>query len=241
MLRKLLNSVVIVLVFASISFAQTGSLTGTITDASSGDVLPGSNVLIVELSRGAPTNADGVYEVRNIPVGTYTVRASFLGYSVNEQQVEISSGENTLDIQLQPDTFGLDEIVVTGVISGTPKKKLAFTVSSVSSEELEKVPASNVAGALQGKMAGVKVINNTGAPGGAASIRLRGSTAIGGGSGGDQDPLIIVDGVILEGTLADIPTQSIKNIEVLKGASAASLYGSRAANGVIQIFTNRGS
>ena len=240
MLRKILYTAMVCLFGVASAFAQTGTLSGTITDAASGETLPGSNILIVELSRGSATDVDGNYTIEKIPVGTYTIRASFLGYSVNEQEVNIGSGENTLNIQLQPDTFGLDEIVVTGVISGTPKKKLAFTVGSVTSEELERVPSSDASGALQGKMAGVKVVDAGGTPGQAAAIRLRGSTAIGGGNGGDQDPLIIVDGVILEGTLADIPTQNIKNIEVLKGASAASLYGSRAANGVIQIFTKRG-
>ena len=231
---------IVCLIGVTSAYAQTGTLSGTISDAASGETLPGSNIIIVELSRGSATDVDGNYTIENIPVGTYTVRASFLGYSVNEQNVNISSGENTLNIQLSPDTFGLDEIVVTGVISGTPKKKLAFTVGSVSSEDLEKVPSSDASSALQGKVAGVKVVKAGGTPGQAASIRLRGSTAIGGGEGGDQGPLVIVDGVILDGTLADIPSQNIKNIEILKGASAASLYGSRAANGVIQIFTKRG-
>ncbi|WP_018127780.1 SusC/RagA family TonB-linked outer membrane protein [Balneola vulgaris] len=241
MVKKLLLTALLGLFVGGFAYAQTGTLTGSITDAKTNETLPAANILVVELSKGTSTDFDGNYTITDIPVGTYTIKALFVGYSPIEQTVEVTSGRNVLNVQLNPDTFGLDEIVVTGVISGTPKKKLAFTVSDVSAEDIEKVPSSDISGALQGKVSGVKVVQAGGTPGSAASIRLRGSTAIGGGSGGDQEPLIIVDGVILEGTLADIPTQNIKTIEVLKGASAASLYGSRAANGVIQIFTKRGS
>jgi|AntRauTorcE11897_2_1112592.scaffolds.fasta_scaffold00309_2 TonB-linked SusC/RagA family outer membrane protein len=240
MLKKLLQTFVLLLFLSASALAQTGTLEGTITDANTGETLLGANVFLVELSRGAATDVDGNYFVRNIPVGTYTLRSTYLGYKEVSQEVTIGQGANTLDIELTVDTFGLDEVIVTGVISGTPRKKLAFTVGNVSAEDIEKVPTTDISSALQGKVAGVKVTQGSGAPGSSAAIRLRGSTAIGGGNGGDQGPLVIVDGVILDGSLADIPSQSIKNIEILKGAAAASLYGSRAANGVIQVFTKRG-
>ncbi|NCQ11724.1 MAG: SusC/RagA family TonB-linked outer membrane protein, partial [Bacteroidetes bacterium] len=161
---------------------------------------------------------------------------SYVGYKQFVANITVRSSDMVFDITMAPDFLGLDEVVVTGVASGTPRKKLAFTVGKVDQEQLEMVPATDAAGSLQGKVAGVRVVNAGGTPGSAPSIRLRGSTSL----TGSQAPLIIVDGVILEGTLADVNSDDIATIEVVKGASAASLYGSRAANGVVQIITKRG-
>lgn len=130
----------------------------------------------------------------------------------------------------------MEEVVVSGVASGTPRKKLSVTVARIDEKDLKEVPATSVAGALQGKIAGVKIVQGSGRPGSAASIRLRGATAI----RGSQAPLIILDGVLLEGTLADINVDDIASMEVVKGAAASALYGSRAGNGVIVISTLRG-
>ena len=127
-------------------------------------------------------------------------------------------------------------MVVAGVASGTPRKKLSISVGKVDEEDLKQVPASSAAGALQGKVSGVKIVSASGNPGSAAAIRLRGATAIRGGQG----PLIIIDGVMLEGTLQDINVDDIASMEVVKGAAASALYGSRAGNGVIVITTKRG-
>lgn len=224
----------------TIAFAQTGSVSGVVTDEKSGDAVPGVNLILVELNRGISTNADGEYIILNVPAGTYAVRATSIGYSDFRGSISIGSGNTELNIALKADVFGLDEIVVTGVIEGTPKKKLAFTVDEVSGDALELVTATDPGSALQGKVAGVRVVSANGAPGSAPTMRLRGSTSIGGSTGGDQEPLYIVDGVILDGSLADIPSNDIESIELVKGAAAASLYGSRAANGVVQIFTKRG-
>ena len=236
----LFRSALLVILASTAAFAQSGSVTGVITDDGTGETLPGVNIILVELNRGNSANADGEYTISNVPAGTYNVRATFIGYADYRGTVTVGSSEVELNIALKSDVFGLDEVVVTGVIEGTPRKKLAFTVDNVSGEQLEKVPAQDAGSALQGKVAGVKVVSATGAPGSAPSIRLRGSTSIGGGNGGDQEPLYIVDGVILSGSLADIPSNDIESIELVKGAAAASLYGSRAANGVVQIFTKRG-
>jgi len=240
MFKKLQTMALLVILASTAAFAQSGSVTGVITDDGTGETLPGVNIILVELNRGNSANADGEYTISNVPAGTYNVRATFIGYADYRGTVTVGSSEVELNIALKSDVFGLDEVVVTGVIEGTPRKKLAFTVDNVSGEQLEKVPAQDAGSALQGKVAGVKVVSATGAPGSAPSIRLRGSTSIGGGNGGDQEPLYIVDGVILSGSLADIPSNDIESIELVKGAAAASLYGSRAANGVVQIFTKRG-
>lgn len=241
MLRKLLMTFLFMAFSATYILAQNGAVEGTVTD-NNDETIPGANVLLVESEQGTSTGVDGNYSIDNVEPGTYTLRVTFVGFSTFNEEITVESGETAeLDVQLSTDTFGLDEVVVTGVISGTPQKKLAFTVGEVSGDALSRVSSADPSSALQGKMAGVKVVNQGGSPGEAASIRLRGSTSIGGATGGDQEPLIIVDGVILDGTLADIPSSDIESMEVLKGASAASLYGSRAANGVIQIFTKRGS
>jgi TonB-linked SusC/RagA family outer membrane protein len=137
---------------------------------------------------------------------------------------------------LREDPLRLDEAVVTGVVEATPQRKLAFTVNRLSGEQLELVPATNAVSALAGKVAGAQIIQGSGLPGSGASILLRGPTSI----YESNSPLIVVDGVILGASQVDIDPQDIESIEVVKGAAAASLYGSRAQAGVIQIRTRRG-
>lgn len=232
---KLLTMLACIFLFALHAHAQV-NITGTVTDARTGETLPGVNVIVQDLQRGAATDMDGEYEIVNIPSGTYTLEVTYIGYRRYTAEVEVGSENLVQDISLQQDVLGLEEVVVTGVSGVTPQRNLAFTVGRVSERELKEVPAISAASSLQGKMAGVRVIQNTGMPGSAASIRLRGSTAL----VGNQSPLIIVDGVMLDESLADIDALDIESIEVLKGASAASLYGSRAANGVVNITTQRG-
>ncbi|WP_440999187.1 SusC/RagA family TonB-linked outer membrane protein [Fodinibius sp. SL11] len=234
MLRKLLCLIFFSVVFAGSSLAQ-GSISGTVTDARTGDTMPGVNVLITELERGAATGAEGNFEIQNVPSGTYTVRATFVGYTPYTTQVEVGSGEVTLNISLKQDVAGLEEVVVTGVGQGTQTKKLGFSVSKIGETELSEVPSTNVGSALYGKTSGISITSASGDPASSPSIRLRGSTSI----NGDQEPLVIVDGVITNGGLQDINMQDVESIEVVKGAAAASLYGSLAGNGVIQVITKK--
>src|SRR5690606_27836038 len=132
----------------------------------------------------------------------------------------------------------LQELVVTGVAEATPKAKLPFTVERVGSEKLV-VPHASAATALQGKVAGVAVVQGSGRPGEPPAFLLRGAKSIS-ASGRSQEPLYVVDGAILTGALTDFDALDIESIEVIKGAAAASMYGSRAANGVVQIRTKRG-
>jgi TonB-linked SusC/RagA family outer membrane protein len=153
-------------------------------------------------------------------------------------------------LQLKSDPMTLDAVVVTGVAEATEAKKLTFSVGHVDASQLQEAPAVTALGSLEGKVAGVRLIQASGAPGGEPTIRLRGATAIAsqGACGGaicpstdTPGPLIIVDGTITRHSLADINSEDIDHVEIVKGAAASSLYGSDAANGVIQIFTKRGS
>jgi TonB-linked SusC/RagA family outer membrane protein len=226
----------ILLLFSPVLLAQNNMLTGKVTDANSGVELQGATVFIIQTEQGAVVDLDGNYEITSIPDGVYTIRISFIGYRTKTVNDVVIEGDVSLDFVLDRDLLNLEEVVVTGVSGVTPQRNLAFTVDRIGERELQAVPAVSASSSLQGKMPGVSVIQNSGMPGTAASIRLRGSTAL----IGDQSPLIIVDGVLLDESLVDIDALDIESIEVLKGASAASLYGSRAANGVVSIRTRRG-
>lgn len=212
------------------TFAQEKTVSGTVSD-SNGLPLPGTTVLVKGTSTGASTDFDGKYSIQS-GEGEILV-FSYVGYSTKEIQVGTS---NTINVTLQEDAEALEEVVVIGSAQGKSTKELSFSVGQVKNELLENVPFANAASALQGKIAGVSISPTGGNPGSNVAIQLRTANSLATG----QNPLIIVDGVILEGGLADINTEDIARIEVAKGAAGASLYGSRAANGVIQIFTKRG-
>ncbi len=213
---------------------QTRVITGTVTSAVEGEgVLPGVSVTVPGTTIGAYTDANGKYTL-NVPANARTLVFSFIGMKV--QEVEIA-GRSVIDVVLEQDVMNLDEIIVTGVAAGTPRKKMAVAVDKVDAEKLKEVTAGSASTALQGKVAGLTVVNPSGAPGRSSTILVRGATQI----TGSQDPLILLDGVIMEGTLADINVDDIESIEVVKGASAAALYGSRAGNGIIAVTTRRGT
>lgn len=244
MLRKLLSFLCFMALFVSTAVAQTGTLTGTVTGPE-GATIPSANVLLQEIQRGAATDANGEYEISNVPVGTYTLRVSFVGYQTYNEQVTIQQGENEVNIQLSEGQVGLDELVVTGY-GAQSKRELTGSISSVSSEEIQDVPTQNAAGILQGRAAGVQVSTTSGAPGGGFEVEVRGEGSINAG----DDPLYIVDGVQLstsnlseevdESPLNSIAPEDIASIEVLKDAAAAAIYGAQAANGVVLITTKRG-
>ncbi|WP_405609029.1 SusC/RagA family TonB-linked outer membrane protein [Polaribacter sp. Asnod1-A03] len=211
-----------------ITFAQEKTISGVVSDESG--VLPGVSVLIKGTVKGAETDFDGKYSIK-AKVGD-AISFSYIGYKTIVKKVGSS---NTINITLVEDANVLDEIVLTGVAGATSKKKLSVTVASVSAADIEKVPAGSAASALQGKVAGVTV-TNLGRPGAGATILLRG----GANFYGSQSPLVIMDGIFVEGGLGDINVDDIASFEIVKGASASSLYGSRAGNGVIVITTKRG-
>lgn len=197
--------------------------------------LIGATILVKGTTKGTVTDIDGAYSL-TVPEGSNTLVISYTGYST--QEIEIN-GRSSIDISMQTDAALLDEVVVTGVSVGRKTSKLGFSVAKVNEGLIKETPGVNAATALQGKVAGATVVAGSGLPGTDPSIRLRGSTSL----LGSQQPLIIVDGVQLagDGSLADINAEDIETIEVVKGAAASSLYGSRAANGVINIITKRGA
>ncbi|MFI5208139.1 MAG: SusC/RagA family TonB-linked outer membrane protein, partial [Gemmatimonadales bacterium] len=166
------------------------------------------------------------------------LRVRAIGYRPSSRPVTISVGEQTADFSLAADVNRLDEIVVTGVMEGTEKARLPFTVSTVDAADVP-VPATDPLRMLAGRVPGASVVSASGRPGDAPAIILRGPTSLN-ASGRSQEPLYIVDGTIINGNLPDLNPADIENIEVVKGAAAASLYGARAGNGVIQITTRSG-
>lgn len=212
-----------------LTFAQQKTISGTVSDESG--PLPGVSVLVKGTTSGAETDFDGKYTIKAKAGDVLVFR--YLGYKVVQKTVGRS---NTINLTMQEDANVLDEIVVTGVARGTSTKKLGFSLAKVDTKALQEVPAADPANALRGKVAGVRIVQPSGNPSSAPQIRLRGSTSI----SGSQSPLIIVDGIITDGSLRDIPVEDIASMEVVKGAAAASLYGSLAANGVIQIITKKG-
>jgi len=228
------------LVEAAPAAAQTGAIAGTILSAQTGEPLSAAQVMVEGTGLGTLTLANGRFLILRVPAGTYTVNAILIGYAIGSASVTVGEGQTaTANMRLEPQAIALSEIVVTGTVGATQRTKLPFEVAQVNVRDLP-VPNVNVGTALYGKVAGATVHQGSGRPGSAPSILLRGVTSID-ANGRDQEPLYIVDGVILGSSLVDLDGLDIQSVEVVKGAAAASLYGSRAANGVIQIRTKRGA
>lgn len=225
-----------VILHAPIAAQATGTIRGLIRDTE-GTQLDGVQVHVVGTSHGAITNADGRYQLERVPAGTHTVEARLIGFAtVQREQVAVEAGAVvTVDFTLRTQVLSLSELVVTGVTEATTRAMVPFTVARVGRPEMP-VPPQNAIAAIQGKIAGATVIQGS-EPGSGVSIMLRTPTSI----NRENAPLLVVDGVILSASSADISTLDIESIEVVKGAAAASLYGSRAAAGVVQIRTTRGS
>ncbi len=238
MTRKLLAACWCLLLLPGLALAQNAVISGTVTDLD-GEPLIGANVVIESLVLGASTDINGAYsfDVPAANVGrSLVLTAKYVGYTTQTRAITLASGRMTENFQLEEDVLQLEEMVVTGVQAETPQKKLAFTVSKLSTDKLELAPGPNPIESMQGKVAGAAVVSNSGQPGDGLSVRLRGTTSISGSSA----PLYIVDGVILGANQVDIDALDIESMEIVKGAAASSLYGARAQNGVIQITTKRG-
>ncbi len=241
--KKLLAFFIIAVSSAGL-YAQA-TISGTVTDAESGETLPGVNIFIVELQRGAATDADGNYTIPNVSAGTYTVRATFVGYQEYNATITVGNQNMDYDISLQPSVVGLDELVVSGY-AVVPKRELTGSISSVNSREIENVSLQSTEGLLQGRAAGVTVTTTSGNPGGAFSVQIRGNGSINAAT----EPLYIIDGVQVEMSntsnltsttpLNALNPADIESIEVLKDAAASAIYGAQAAAGVVIITTKRG-
>ncbi len=236
-------------------YAQTGAVEGAVVDDDTGDSLPGVNIVVVGTSQGAATDADGRYRIEGVAPGTYTLRASFIGYDEAVRQgVQVQANQTTtVNFSMQQQATDLDEVVVVGY--GTQQRRdLTGSVSSVTPSDIEAAQPETVDEALQGQVAGVQVVQNSNAPGGGISVRIRGQSSITAGS----EPLYVIDGVPVysdnseldpTGGASDTPSPNalaflnpgdIASIEVLKDASAKAIYGARGSNGVVMIQTKRG-
>ena len=220
-------------------------ISGKVTDTE-GNPLPGANIVLKDYNLGAATDRLGFYKFtvaqRFLKGQEVEMTARFIGYYWKTEKVSLSPGTVTKDFKLEEDVLEMDAVVVTGVAEETKKSMAPFSVDRVDKAQVELVPAVSAVQGLQGKIASVKVVKGSGRPGDGAVVNLRASTKINiSGNFRSQQPLYIVDGVILAASSVDIDALDIETIEVVKGAAAASIYGSRAANGVIQIKTKRGN
>lgn len=211
--------------------AQTRSLSGRVTDADDGKGLPGVNIVQKGSSTGTTTDASGNFRL-NLTPGASTLVLSSVGY----QATEVAIGNNSvLNVTLQADTRSLNEVVVVGYGQKTTRK-LTESIGTVQAKDITRLPVASPEAAIQGRLSGVQITNVDGTPGGPVSIRIRGVSTV-----GNNQPLFVVDGVpIGDGTGNQINPADVENISVLKDASSASIYGLRAANGVVLITTKRG-
>lgn len=239
-LCRLLCVVSIMALLVSEVHAQPATtVTGRVTSA--GAPLGGAQVGIVELGAGSVTDAEGRFTF-TVDAGRaggkpVTVLARAIGYRPVRRVIALSGARIELPFDLAKDILNLEAMITTGVSDATSQTKTTFAVAAVDNQQIKDTPAASPLGALAGRVAGASVTAVNGEPGSAPRIRLRGPTSL----TGSQDPLIIVDGTISRISLADINAEDIERIEVIKGAAASSLYGSDAANGVVQIFTKRGA
>jgi len=221
--------------------AQAVVFSGKVTSA--GEPLGGATVAIPELGVGTITSGDGSYTftIQLAKAGgagrSVTLLSRFIGYKPKRMTVTLAAGRVAKNFELEKDVLSLEQVVVTGVSDATSQKKTGFSVAVVDNTSIKDVPFTSPVASLSGKVAGASVITTTAQPGSEPAIRLRAATSL----TGRQDPLIIVDGTITRLGLADINAQDIERMEIIKGAAASSLYGSDAANGVVQIFTKRGA
>ncbi|HEY0109531.1 MAG TPA: SusC/RagA family TonB-linked outer membrane protein, partial [Fibrella sp.] len=241
MRKMFIGSWLLLLLFALPSLAQDVAVTGQVTSSDDNSVLPGVSVQVRGTTRGVSTDANGNYRI-SAPAGARLI-FSFIGYG----NQEITVGNQTvINVKLAAGAQSLDEVVVTGYGGTVNRREFTGASSKVSGAQISNLPVGSFDKALAGRAAGVQVTSANGVPGGAIQIRIRGVGSISAGS----DPLYVVDGVQLNTTnnstftssnpLAFLNPNDIENIEILKDAAAASIYGSQAANGVVLVTTKRG-
>jgi len=235
-------------VFSTIN-AQTTTVSGMVTDES-GEPVPGVYVLIKGSQSGAVTEADGRYTLKNVPAGA-TLSFSFIGFETQEVPVE---GRTQIDIQLQEEVIALSEITINAGYYNVKERERTGSIVKITAKEIENQPVSNVLSAVQGRMAGVNITQNTGVPGSGYNIQIRGNNSL--RSEGNY-PMYIIDGIPVSAEtpsfnsatiialheispLNTLNPNDIESIEILKDADATAIYGSRGANGVILITTKKG-
>ena len=233
---------------------QIGSVKGTVIDAVTKEPLIGANVFIAELNLGSSTDLNGNFIIISIPAGTHKVLARYLGYKENSFQIVVKANSSTLvDFELSPTAVQLQELVVTGQGAAVERRKLTSTVESINADEIKLAPVESLDQLIQGRVTGLAAFNSSGMPGTSGRIATRGvkSTIT------SSTPVVYIDNVRVDNAesfrlaldtggaessaLADLVVGDIERVEIIKGGAASTLYGSEAANGVIQIFTKKGT
>jgi len=228
----------------------TGTIVGTVRDAATQRPLEAVQVYIGGTGLGALTTAAGRFLLLNVPAGEHPLAAEIVGYRSGAQTVTVGAGQSVaVDFALEQTAISLDQIVVTGAGVATEKRRLGNTIATLDASSLENAPISDFSQMIAGREPGVVLLPSSGYTGEGAQIRIRGSSSL----SQSNEPIIYVDGIRVDRSaiesfnsqgspsrLDDIPPESIERVEILKGAAAATLYGTEASNGVIQIFTKRG-
>ncbi len=257
--RRLFSSIAVALLLGWLhttgALAQSsGQITGSITDGGTLGPLSGVQVILVGTSTGTLSNGSGQFTISNVPVGQHSLQLRMIGYSPATIDVAVVAGETAVvDAQLSQAAIMLDELVATGTVGAARRREIGNSISSVSTETLEKAPVGSVTDALQASVSGLSITASDGSAGAGSTIRLRGVNSITQGN----RPLIYVDGIRLNSNqyasaamlnprqnsdaMMDINPNDIERVEVIKGAAATTLYGTEAAGGVIQIFTKSGA
>jgi TonB-linked SusC/RagA family outer membrane protein len=250
--RTFLTAAALATVALSTARAQAGTLAGTVTDKATGGPVAGARILIIGTQYAASSDAQGTYSIRGIPAGRYDARIIVIGYTARPQPVTVAAaGITTLSWELVAVPFTLEEVVITAT-GEQLSRQLGNSVARIEAGKLaETAPVTSLSDVLGGRVAGVTVMQTAGAPGSASRIRIRGLSS----ASLSNDPLLYVDGIRVNergvpltaanggespSFLDDINPEEIESIEVIKGPSAATLYGTQAANGVIRITTKRG-
>jgi TonB-dependent starch-binding outer membrane protein SusC len=230
---------------------EPGRVTGVVRAAETQRPLSGVQVFLQGTRIGALTNAEGRYLILGVPVGTHEVRVVMIGYSPASQSVVVGADQTvTVDFSIGETAVPLEGIVVTGTAAEVRAREVGNALDAVTSRDLQNIPVTNPENILAGRIPGLTVLQGNGQPGAGTTVRIRAQTT----ASSTTDPLIYVDGVRIYhetvrstggarvgiSPLQDIAAEDIERIEVIKGASAATLYGTEAAGGVIQIFTKRG-
>lgn len=258
--RSLLLSAVLLATLFMPQLAQAqGSIQGTVVEQATGDPLPGVNVIVTDLGLGAATASDGTYLIGDVPAGTYVLEARFIGFQTRSKDIAVVDADTlTADFELGASSLNLDEVVVTGTGGPVEKKKLGNSIGTIDAKGVEEMPVASFSELLQGREPGMVSMPSSGVAGEGSRIRIRGSASL----SQSNEPVVFVDGVRIDngggfgGSVAgdlgvgvnggspsrldDINPAAIQRVEVLKGAAAATLYGTQASNGVIQIFTRTG-
>lgn len=231
-----LKNWILVIVFAIISvsaFAQSATVTGKVVDSEGSEVIGASVTVKGAAGVGTITDIDGNYTLKVNNASKDVLVFSFVGLTTKEVKV---NNQNVINVTLQANAVLLDEVVAIGYAT-VKRKDLTGSVASVGSQELSKIPTSDVTQALAGRMAGVMIQQSEGAPGASISIRVRGGISI----TQSNEPLYIIDGFPSEDGMSSLDPAEIETIDVLKDASATAIYGARGANGVVVITTKNGS